>query len=29
VAKCVEVLQCSDGLSNKVPNSIGRHVDSM
>jgi hypothetical protein len=27
--KCGEVLQCSDGLSNKVSNSIRRHIDSM
>jgi hypothetical protein len=27
--KCSEVLQCSDGPSNKVSNSIGRHTDNM
>jgi type IV secretory pathway VirB6-like protein len=27
--KCGEVLHCSDGLSNKVPNSITRHIDNM
>jgi hypothetical protein len=27
--KCVEVLQCSDGPSNKVSNSIRRHIDNM
>jgi hypothetical protein len=29
VVKCGEVLQCSDGPSNKVSNSIRRHIDSM
>jgi hypothetical protein len=29
VVKCGEMLQCSDGPSNKVPNSIRRHIDSM
>jgi len=29
VVKCSEVLQCSDGLSNKVSNIIGRHIDNM
>jgi hypothetical protein len=27
--KCSEVLQCSDGLSNKVSNFIRRHTDNM
>jgi hypothetical protein len=27
--KCGEVLQCSDGLSNKVSNIIRRHIDNM
>jgi len=27
--KCSEVLQCSDGLSNKVSNVIRRHIDNM
>jgi hypothetical protein len=27
--KCGEVLQCSNGPSNKVSNSIRRHIDSM
>ena len=27
--KCGEVLQCGDGLSNKVSNIIRRHRDSM
>ena len=27
--KCSELLQCSDGLSNKVPNIIRRHIDNM
>jgi len=27
--KCSEVLQCGDGLSNKVPNIIRRHTDNM
>ena len=26
---CSEVLQCSDGLSNKVSNIIRRHIDNM
>jgi hypothetical protein len=26
---CSEVLQCSDGLSNKGSNIIGRHIDNM
>jgi hypothetical protein len=29
VVKCSEVLQCSDGLSNKVSNIIRRHIDNM
>jgi hypothetical protein len=29
VVKCGEVLQCSDGLSNKVSNIIRRLVDNM
>jgi len=28
VVKCSEVLQCSDGLSDKVSNIIRRHKDS-
>jgi hypothetical protein len=28
VLKCSEMLQCSDGPSNKVPNIIRRHTDS-
>ena len=28
VVKCREVLQCSDGLSNKVSNIIRRHIDN-
>jgi hypothetical protein len=28
VVKCSEVLQCSDGPSNKVSNCIRRHIDS-
>jgi hypothetical protein len=28
VVKCGEVLQCSDGSSNEVSNSIRRHIDS-
>jgi len=28
VVKCSEVLQCSDGPSNKVSNIIRRHVDN-
>jgi hypothetical protein len=28
VVKCSEVLQCSDGTSNKVSNIIKRHIDS-
>ena len=27
--KCSEVLQCSDGLRNKVSNIIRRHIDNM
>ena len=27
--KCGEVLQCSDGLSNKVSTIIRRHIDNM
>jgi hypothetical protein len=27
--KCGEVLQCSDGPSNKVSNSIRRHIDNL
>ena len=27
--KCSEVLQYSDGLSNKVSNIIRRHIDNM
>ena len=27
--KCSEVLQCSDGLSNKVSNIIRRHTDNI
>jgi hypothetical protein len=29
VVKCSEVLHCSDGPSNKVSNSIRRHIDSV
>jgi len=29
VVKCSEVLQCIDGLSNKVSNIIRRHIDNM
>jgi hypothetical protein len=29
VLKCSEVLQCSDGLSNKVSSIIKRHIDNM
>jgi hypothetical protein len=29
VVKCSGVLQCSDGLSNKVSNIIIRHMDNM
>jgi hypothetical protein len=29
VVKCGEVLQCSDGLSNKVSNIIRRHTDNL
>ena len=29
VVKCSEVLQYSDGLSNKVSNIIRRHIDNM
>jgi len=29
VVKCSEVLQCSDGLSNKVFKIIRRHIDNM
>jgi hypothetical protein len=28
VVKCSEVLQCSDGTSNKVSNSIRRHIEN-
>jgi hypothetical protein len=28
VVKCGEVLQCSDGPSNKVSNIIRRHIDN-
>ena len=28
LVKCSEVLQCSDGTSNKVPNIIKRHIDN-
>jgi hypothetical protein len=28
VVKCEEELQCSDGPSNKVSNSIRRHIDN-
>ena len=28
VVKCSEVLQCSDGTSNKVSNIIKRHIDN-
>ena len=28
MVKCREVLQCNDGLSNKVSNIIGRHIDN-
>ena len=28
MVKCTEVLQCSDGLSNKVSNIIRRHIDN-
>jgi len=28
VVKCNEVLQCSDGLSNKMSNVIRRHIDN-
>ena len=27
--KCSEVLQCSDGLSNKASNIIRKHIDNM
>ena len=29
MVKCSGVLQCSDGLSNKVSNIIRRHMDNM
>ena len=29
MVKCSEVLQYSDGLSNKVSNIIRRHIDNM
>jgi len=29
MVKCSEVLQCNDGLSNKVSNIIRRHTDNM
>jgi len=29
VVKCSGVLQCSDGLCNKVSNIIRRHMDNM
>ena len=29
VVKCGEVLQCGDGLSNKVSNIVRRHTDNM
>ena len=29
MVKCSEVLQCSDGLSNKESNIIRRHIDNM
>jgi hypothetical protein len=29
VVKCCEVLQCNDGLSNKVSSFIKRHTDNM
>jgi hypothetical protein len=29
VVKCSEVLQCSDGLRNKVSNIIRKHIDNM
>jgi len=28
VVKCSEVLQCSDGTSNKVSNIVRRHIDN-
>jgi len=28
VVKCSEVLQCTDGTSNKVSNIIRRHIDN-
>jgi hypothetical protein len=28
VVNCSEVLQCSDGPSNKAPNCIRRHIDN-
>ena len=28
MVKCSEVLQCNDGLSNKVSNIIRRHIDN-
>jgi len=28
MVKCNEVLQCSDGTSNKVSNFIRRHIDN-
>jgi len=29
VVKCSEVLQCSDGLRNKMSNIIRKHIDNM
>ena len=29
MVKCSGVLQCSDGLSNKMSNIIRRHIDNM
>ena len=29
MVKCSEVLQCSDGLGNKVSHIIRRHIDNM
>ena len=28
MVKCSKVLQCSDGISNKVSNIIKRHIDN-